>query len=134
MANNFTFLHSLHLLLFTSFCLHVSLERNINFVNEILRLKYNAFRKFLAQNIFVRKHNDENFSHKLFGMKLMQTKIKQFTVYSVSCFDVHVLLLHTHVSTFLSFVLDKRVQVCQIFHYSLQNLSKWWLYCHCWLG
>ena len=53
-----------------SFCLHVSLERNINFVHEISRVKYNAFRKFSARNIFVRKRNDKNFSHELFGIEI----------------------------------------------------------------
>ena len=66
MANNFTLLCSLHLLLSTSFCLHASLERNINFVHEVLRVKCNAFKKFLAGNIFVRRNYD-NFSHKSFG-------------------------------------------------------------------
>ena len=70
MANNFALLRSFHLLLSTSFCLHVSLERNINLVYEISRVKYNAFRKFSAQNIFVRKHNDQKFSHKLFEIEI----------------------------------------------------------------
>ena len=35
-----------------------------------LRVKYNAFRKFSPQNIFVRKRNDENFSHELFGIEI----------------------------------------------------------------
>ena len=70
MASNFNFLRSLHLLLSTPFCLHVSLERNINFAHEISYVKYNAFRKFSGQNIFVRKHIGENFSHKLFGIEI----------------------------------------------------------------
>ena len=70
MANNFNLLRSLHLLLSTAFCLHVSLKRNINFVHEISRVKYNAFRKFSAQNIFGRKLNDKNFSHELFGIEI----------------------------------------------------------------
>ena len=61
MANNFTLLHSLHLLLSTSFCLHVSLKRNINFVHEISHVEYNAFIKFSARNTFGRKRNDNNF-------------------------------------------------------------------------
>ena len=62
MANNFNLLRSLHLLLSTSFCLHVSLKWNINFVHEISHVKYKAFRKFLGQTIFVRKRINENFS------------------------------------------------------------------------
>ena len=70
MANNFALLRSLHLLLSTCFCLHVSLERNINFVHEISRVKYNAFGKFSAQNIFSIKRSDEKFSHELFGIEI----------------------------------------------------------------
>ena len=69
MANNFTHLCSLHLLLSTSFCLHVSLEQNINFVHEISLVKYSAFRKFSARYIFVKKRNAEKFSHELFGIE-----------------------------------------------------------------
>ena len=69
MANNFTLLCSLHLLLSSCFCLRVSLEQNINLVHEILFMKY-AFKKSSAQNIFGRKHNDENFSHELFGIEM----------------------------------------------------------------
>ena len=57
------------LLLFPSFCLHGSLKRNINFVCEISGVKYNAFTKFSAQNIFVSKCNDENFWRELFGIE-----------------------------------------------------------------
>ena len=32
-------------------------------------MKNNAFEKFLAQNIFGRKLDDDNFSHKLFGIE-----------------------------------------------------------------
>ena len=70
MASNFNLLCSLHLLLSTPFCLHVSLERNINFVHEISHVKYNASRKFLRRNIFVRKRIAENFSHELFGIEI----------------------------------------------------------------
>ena len=74
MANNFNLIRSLHLLLSTSFFLHVSLKRNINFVHEISYVKYNALRKFLPRNIFVRKRNDENFAHKLFGIEINANK------------------------------------------------------------
>ena len=70
MANNFTLLHSLHLPLSASFCLHFTHERNINFVHEISHIKYNAFRKFSAQNIFGTKCNDKDFSHELFGIEI----------------------------------------------------------------
>ena len=70
MAYNIALLRSFHLLLSTSFCLHVSLQRNINFVYEISLVKYDAFRKFSARNIFARKRNDENFSHELFGIEI----------------------------------------------------------------
>ena len=59
----------------TSFCLHVSLERNINFVHEISHVEYNAFRKFSGQNIFVR-FMEEKFSHKLFGIEISVNKNK----------------------------------------------------------
>ena len=64
MANKFTFLRSLHLLLSTSLCLHVILERNINLVHEI---------------------SSENVMTKIFHtnyleLKLTQMKIKQITV------------------------------------------------------
>ena len=76
MVDIFTLLRSLHLLLSTSFCLLVGFEWNINFIHEILCVKYNTFRKFLAQNIFVRKRNDENFSHELFGTEINANKNK----------------------------------------------------------
>ena len=82
MINNFTLLCSLHLLLSTAFCLHVSLERNINFVHNISLVKYNAFRKFLARNIFVRKRNDDNFSHELFRTEINANENK--ANYSIS--------------------------------------------------
>ena len=80
MANNFNLLRSLYLLLLTSFCLHVSLKRNINFVHEISGAKYNELRKFLSQNIFARKRNDENFHTNYLELQLTVTKIKQITV------------------------------------------------------
>ena len=55
---------------YLSFCLHVSLKRNINIVHEILHVKYNDFRKFSEQNIFITKRNEKNFSHKLFGIEI----------------------------------------------------------------
>ena len=76
MANNFNLFRSLHLLLYTSFCLHVSLKRNINFVHEISRLKYNVFKKFLPRNIFVSECNGENFSHRLFGIEIKANENK----------------------------------------------------------
>ena len=69
-ANNFTYLRSFHLLLSTFFCLHVNLKWNINFVYKISHVKYNTFRKFSARNIFIRKRNDENFAHELFGIEI----------------------------------------------------------------
>ena len=80
MANSFNLLRFLHLLLSTSFCLHVSLEQNINFVHEISHVKYNAFRKFSGQNIFIRKRIDNNFSHELFGIEINANEIKQVMV------------------------------------------------------
>ena len=71
MVNNFTLLRSLYLLLSKSFCLHVSLERNINFVmHEVSRVKYNKFRNFSARNSFLTKRIDDNFSHELFGIEI----------------------------------------------------------------
>ena len=67
---NFNILRSLHLLLSTHFCLHVSLERNINFAHEISRVKYDVFRLFSGGNIFVRKRIDKNFSNELFGIEI----------------------------------------------------------------
>ena len=76
MANNFALLRSFHLLLSTSLSSHdVSLQRNINFVYEISRRKYNAFRKFSPRNIFVRIRNDENFWHEIFLAENVRTKI-----------------------------------------------------------
>ena len=80
MANNFALLRSFHLLLSTSFCLHVSLEWSINFVYEILLMKYNDLRKFSARNIFVRKRNDEIFHTNYLEFKLTQTKIRLIMV------------------------------------------------------
>ena len=76
MANNFNLLCFLHLLLSTSFCLHVSLKRNINFIHEISRAKYNTFRKFSGLNIFVRKRIGENVSHELFGIEINSNENK----------------------------------------------------------
>ena len=64
------------LLLFTSFCLHVSLERNINFIHEISHMKYNAIRKFLGQNIFIRKRIAKNFYPELFGIEIKANENK----------------------------------------------------------
>ena len=87
MANNFNLVHSLHLLLSTSICLHVSLERNINFVHEISHVKYNAFRKFLGLNIFGRKGYDKNFLCKLFGFETNanENKANYGNIYSYTC-------------------------------------------------
>ena len=86
MANNFTLLRPLHLLLSTSFCLNVSLERNINLVHEILRVKYNTFRKFSPRNIFAAKRNDEKFSRELFviGTNTNENKANHTVVLSCS--------------------------------------------------
>ena len=80
MANNFTLLGSLHLLLSTSFCSHVSLERNIKFGHEFRTWNIMPSVNFLSRNIFFRKRSDNNFSHKFFGIEITQTKIKQITV------------------------------------------------------
>ena len=105
MANNFTLLRPLHLLLptcvCTSFCLHVSLEWNIKFVHEISRIKYNAVGKFSAQNIFIRKRIDENFSHELFEIEINANEnkanysIKIFATQQQSCLEDY---LHVELS------------------------------------
>ena len=92
MANYLTLPLSLHLLLSTSFCLHVSLEWNINIIHDISRVKYNAFRKFPAQNILATKCNDKNFLHKLFEIEINTNENK--ANYSMSLQKVHHVFAH----------------------------------------
>ena len=65
----FTLLHPVHLLLSTSFCLHVGLERNINFVHELRAWNTIPTKNFHHKTI-VRKRNVEKVSHELFGIEI----------------------------------------------------------------
>ena len=76
MANNCTLLRSLYLLLSTSFCLHISLEQNINFVHEFRTWNIIYSVNFLSQNILVRKRNDKIFNTNYLPLNLTPTKIK----------------------------------------------------------
>ena len=76
MANNFTLLRSLHLLLLsTSFCLHVSLEWNINFIHKISSRDNFWCKIFSLENVTKRIFRTNNME-----LKLTQTRIMQFTV------------------------------------------------------
>ena len=56
MANNFNLLRSLHLLLSTNFCLHVSLERNINFASMSFAREIKCLRqKIIGMKYFRQK-------------------------------------------------------------------------------
>ena len=46
-------------------------------------MKYNVFEKFSPQTIFVRKRNDENFLHKLFGTEINANENK--ANYGIQC-------------------------------------------------
>ena len=63
-------------------------------------MKYDTFREFSAQNIFVKKRKDENFSHKLFGIEINANENK--ANYGISLFQTVAKmfhnLIHNHVA------------------------------------
>ena len=70
MADNFTLLRSLHLLLSASFCLQVSFKQNINFVREFYvwnKVSPENFRHQISSSETVTM---ENFSQKLFEIEI----------------------------------------------------------------